>query len=151
MCIACDCRGNGVKNRSGIWSSSCGFQSDKIQKPTALVCAPVLPALLPQFNDWRCCWGGWMKFWEGTVKEQLKARARIRPAPQDPLRCSCNVARCSHTPAIGALASTRSHCGLLYNLEPHVAFTNVVGNQALPRNSWALFSTNPLAPFCIIQ
>lgn len=28
------------KNRSGIWGSSCGFQSDKIQKPTVLVCTP---------------------------------------------------------------------------------------------------------------
>lgn len=33
-----------MKNRSGIWGSSCGFQSDKIQKATVLVCAPVLPA-----------------------------------------------------------------------------------------------------------
>lgn len=85
MCIACDCRGNGVKNRSGIWGSSCGFQSDKIQKPMLLVCAPVLPAPLPRFNDWRF-WGG-MKSGEGMVKEQLKPRARIRPAPQDLLCC----------------------------------------------------------------
>lgn len=133
MCIACDCRGNGVKNRSGIWGSSCGFQSDKIQKPMVLVCAPVLPAPLPRFNDWRS-WGG-----GGVQGKNIESQG---PESTLPHRIStaagCNVARCSHTAAIRAFASTRSHCGLFYNLEPHVAFRNVVGNQALPRNSSAL-------------
>lgn len=45
-CIACDCWGNGVKNRSGVAGSGCGFRSDEIQKPAAFGITPVLPVPL---------------------------------------------------------------------------------------------------------
>lgn len=92
---------------------------------------------------------------ESMMKVRWKNSESQGPESALPHRISsaagCNVAHCSHTPAIRALASTRSHCGLFYNLEPHVAFKNVFGNQAPSRSSWTFFSANPLAPSSIIH
>lgn len=70
-----------MKNRSGIWGSSCGFQSDKIQKPMVLVCAPVLPAPLPWFNNWRCWVGGLNEILRGDGERTVKAKGQNPPCP----------------------------------------------------------------------